>query len=101
MPKKAKPSKSATPKPTKKVTYTKVKLTNYTKKVQTALREYYDELKADGTIKGTFQQFLDKSGDAFIQKFFIDKQRSAGKFRIETILNLAHSGFKRFYIKYK
>jgi hypothetical protein len=84
----------------KKVPTKKVTITQYSKFTQNAIKEHYTELKQQGLIKTSFQTYLNTSGQDFFEKFFVQKQKSAGRFRIETILELAHAQGKRFFIKH-
>lgn len=93
MPKKSKPS-------TTKVKTKKVTISQYSKFTQSAIKEHYNDLKQQGLIKTSFQTYLNTSGQDFFDKFFVQKQKSAGRFRIETILELAHAQGKRFFIKH-
>lgn len=93
MPKKTKP-------PTPKAKAKKVTISQYSKFTQNAIKEHYKDLKQQGLIKTSFQTYLNTSGQDFFDKFFVQKQKSAGRFRIETILELAHAQGKRFFIKH-
>jgi hypothetical protein len=87
--------------PTKKPTHTKkVTITQYSQFTQKAIRNHYEELKAQKTIKGSFQSYLNTSGQKYFDSFFKELSKSAGKFAINAIINIASGEYSRYFIKH-
>jgi hypothetical protein len=83
----------------KRTTAKPVTLKKFSKTQKQAIEAQYQRLKDSGKIKGTFQTYLNRSGQKYFDTFFKQFSKSAGKFSANTVLNIASGEYERYFIK--
>jgi phage-related protein len=76
-----------------------VTLKGFSKESKQAVKDQYQRLKDAGNITGSFQKYLNNTGQVYFNTFFKELSKSAGKFPVNALLTKAGEESKKYFIK--